>query len=132
MSSRYHHVQYGYEVCIHTCGCSNFDSLRLWRREGGTCARHAKSRKVHPHCNPRCQGHLAFRSGAPRDSRARPPTRQEILDHLTPEQASLELERLGIELQEENETIATSEPCVALALYRYYSNGYLLLLQNGY
>lgn len=104
MASRIHHVQPGYEVCIHTCGCRNLDTVRLWPREGGACSRHARKPLLHPKCHSDCPGNLAFSTGVSREHRTRPPTRTEILDNLSFDIATEELVRLGLPPLTGNET----------------------------
>lgn len=85
----------GYEVCIHTCGCRGYKDSLLWLRDGGACARHASDIKLHPDCDEDCPGNGAD-AHVPRMCRTRKPTRDEIIEVLTPEEAREELKRLRL------------------------------------
>lgn len=107
-----HRQLQGYEVCIHTCGCNPVRGRPspLWHREGGSCVRHSLRQQNHPNCSVSCPGHSAQEPNSTRESRTRLPTRQEIIEYLSYDEAVLELARLGLPLlQEETHAGGSSE-----------------------
>ncbi|KAI5984890.1 hypothetical protein EDD15DRAFT_2193948 [Pisolithus albus] len=68
----------------------------LWRMEGGSGVRHAKSERIHPNCTPECPGHFGLNVNAPRNKRTRQPTRDEIISGLQMGPASDELARCNL------------------------------------
>ncbi|KAI9567211.1 hypothetical protein HD554DRAFT_1008650 [Boletus coccyginus] len=95
-TARLHRSLVGYEVCIHICGCKRRRASPLWPREGGSCSRHSQNQRNHPRCNSTCPGYSAGDTNASRTSRTRDPTRQEVIDYLSPDEAKVELQRLWL------------------------------------
>ena len=91
-----HFALHGHEVCIHTCGCAMQRDSPLWRCEGGACPCHSALHKAHPTCSPDFPCSAAFMTGAPHIERTLNPTREEILQYLSPGEAALELQCLGL------------------------------------
>lgn len=54
----------GFELCPHTCisaGCINESTKTpLWRKEGNSCSRHARSLHLHRGCGPTCPANHVF------------------------------------------------------------------------
>ena len=93
----------GYEVCIHTCNgpaCrrKGMASGILWAKEGGAASRHATKASMHRRCDCSCPGWKALQRGGGerigRSAKTRAPTQDELVQHLPPDEAQEELERM--------------------------------------
>lgn len=97
-AQKHHVAMAGYEVCIHTCNGAVCQSggRGVWKKEGGSCLRHAKTHNSHLNCMETCPGYNALvNSHVGRSGKAREATRKELIAHLSLFEAAGELRRLG-------------------------------------